>query len=260
MSEVMGRGFMVDRDEWVYGEVIGGNVILVDGIEVEVYESSVGLCSPWLSASFDYVYEGDHVIVIHSVTESTPEVWRGMSDAVRFGVVVIEDGEFDILLNTGELMGIRDLLEEIDEKRLRFSMSVDRNDYELSQSYYEVGIRGMLFGSRDGETFEEDIEEPLYSYRNEDWNLENVYGLLASVLDEYGIDVTERGRYRVLTSTPTSFTLRDDGREDGTFYCSLSLNVRRLGYTYRFEDYQENGYMLLDDLGLMEYVESRLAE
>lgn len=257
MSGVMGRGFSVWDEEWVYGEVIGRDVILVDGEKVEVYEDSVGLRWANTVREFNHVYEGDHVVVIHGVTESTPMNWRGLDEAVRYGVVVCEDGEFDIDLGNGELMDVDLLFEELAESGLGFRMVADRNEYELSRSYYEVRVRGHVFGERDGVSFDEELEELELSYRNEDFVVEDLYALLVEVLNEAGAEVPDVDRYRIVTIYPNAVTICD---EEDVLYYSVSFDVNRLGYSYEFERYQENGYMIMSDLGFDEYVKNRLAK
>lgn len=259
------RGYCVDRDEWVYGELMKVSeestyvyVLADEGISYEVYRESIGRISPWVQECGASIYEGDHVVIRHDETESTRGDWGADGVVFRFGIVVVVDGEFEIELNDGSLMGVSLVESELDDMGTRMMMTVDRNEYELSQSYYMLTIRGYAFGSRDGVEFEDHMETLTFEIVRDEWGTDRVYQELAKGFSELGADISEEGRYRVLMCSQSSVTVRDDWSGDDALYYSVSLDVEHLGYTYVFENFQSSGYKLLHDLELEDYVFDRL--
>ena len=259
------RGYCVNREEWVYGELLRDSgdstyayVLAGEGISYEVYRESIGRISPWVQECGASIYEGDHVVIRHDETESTRGAWGSDGVVLRFGIVVIVDGEFEIELNDDSLMGVSLVESELEDMGTRMMMTVDRNEYELSQSYYMLTIRGYVFGSRDGVEFEDHMEPLTFEIARDEWGTARVYQALAKGFSELGADISEEGRYRVLMCSQSSVTVRDDWSGDDALYYSVSLDVEHLGYTYVFENFQSSGYKSLHDLGLEDYVFDRL--
>lgn len=266
MGELI-RGYCRYNQEWVYGESIpvsgdgfGHNLLSDDGVKYSVYEDSIGRRSPWRQEGRGYVYEGDHVVMIHDVTESTREVWGAHGEVMRFGVVVVVDGEFDIELSNGSLLDVSFLESELSDLGTRIMMTVDRNEYELSQSYYMVTVSGYVFGHRGGVEFEEHMDPVTFKFDRDTWGTESVYRVLAKGLNELGAEVPDVERYRLLSMSAATFTMRDEMCGDDALYYSVSLDVSHMGYTYVFERFQPNSYMLLDGLEIEDYVKNRLAK
>lgn len=258
------RGYCVGRDEWVYGELMTDSgdsnyvrVLAGEGISYEVYRESIGRISPWVQEWGESIYEGDHVVIRHDETESTRGDWGYGGVVLRFGIVVVVDGEFEIELNDGSLMGVSLVESELADMGTRMMMTVDRNEYELSQSYYMLTVSGYAFGNRGGVEFEDHMDSLTFKIDRDEWGTERVYQALAKGFSELGAEISEEGRYRVLMCSQSSVTVRDDLSGDDTLYYSVSLDVEHLGYTYVFENFQSSGYKLLHDLGLEDYVFDR---
>lgn len=258
------RGYCVGRDEWVYGELMTDSgdsnyvrVLAGEGISYEVYRESIGRISPWVQEWGESIYEGDHVVIRHDETESTRGAWGADGVVFRFGIVVVVDGEFEIELNDGSLMGVSLVESELADMGNRMMMTVDRNEYELSQSYYMLTVSGYAFGNRGGVEFEDHMDSLTFKIDRDEWGTERVYQALAKGFSELGAEISEEGRYRVLMCSQSSVTVRDDLSGDDTLYYSVSLDVEHLGYTYVFENFQSSGYKLLHDLALEDYVFDR---
>lgn len=258
------RGYCVGRDEWVYGELMTDSgdsnyvrVLAGEGISYEVYRESIGRISPWVQEWGESIYEGDHVVIRHDETESTRGDWGYGGVVLRFGIVVVVDGEFEIELSDGSLMGVSLVESELADMGTRMMMTVDRNEYELSQSYYMLTVSGYAFGNRGGVEFEDHMDSLTFKIDRDEWGTERVYQALAKGFSELGAEISEEGRYRVLMCSQSSVTVRDDLSGDDTLYYSVSLDVEHLGYTYVFENFQSSGYKLLHDLGLEDYVFDR---